>query len=101
MTKAQYKVLNRLQKKQTNRVDVSVVESSETSVTFYVAFPGLYLTYDRVGKLISTETPVEREKAGRELTRAGGPVLKGEMGSGEYRPALVEVWDDESDSVPF
>lgn len=98
MTKAQLKVLNRLQKKQSNRTDVTVVETSESSATFHVAFPGLYLTYDNLGKLIATETPVERERANRELTRPGGPVLAGEMGSGEYKPLPIEVLDDD---VPF
>jgi len=81
MTKPQYKVFNRLQRKQVNSQDVQVVEASETSCTIYVAFPGLYLTYDHAGKLIETETARERALARRELVIMGQQLnLNGEMG---------------------
>lgn len=98
MTKAQYKVLGRLRKKQTNHSDVAVVESSSTSCTIYLPFPGLYLTYSSDGKLAQTQTIVEREAAGNTLAKAGGnAVLQGEMGSEEYGRSVPVIDDD----VPF
>jgi hypothetical protein len=70
MTKAQMQVYNRLRKRQVNRGnDVVIVqearEESEGGITFYVAFPGLYMTYDRAGKLLETMTKGEWEKGKR------------------------------------
>ncbi len=101
MTKAQYKVFNRLRKKQTNRSDVALVETSTTSCTIFVTFPGLYLTYDNAGKLIETQTVIEREAAGHALTKPGGNIqLQGEMGSDDYGGMFnrIPVIDDD---VPF
>lgn len=93
MTKAQYKVLGRLRRKQTNKSDVEVVESSSTSCTIYLPFPGFYLTYDNDGKLILTETIAER-KAGTK-TLSGQMLLAGEMGDGVYRAPVID------DDCPF
>ncbi len=85
-----------MRRKQTNRSDVEVVDSSSTSCTVYLPFPGFYLTYDNDGHLVLTETIAER-KAGTKALR-GQPLLAGEMGDGVYKPT---VYDDESDLVPF
>ncbi len=97
MTRAQYKVLDRLRKKQVNKSDVAVVESSSTSCTIYLPFPGLYLSYNSDGQLFLTQTIAEREKAGTALAQPGGDkLLAGEMADGVYK---VPVYDDESE--PF
>lgn len=66
------------------------MESSSTSVTIYLPFPGLYLTYDNGGKLVLTETIAERESGSKTLAKPGGNVvLQGELGSG------MQVIDDD------
>jgi hypothetical protein len=83
VTKSQDKVFAKLRKRQTNSSDVVVVETSETYCVFFVAFPGLYLTYDRMGKLLETETVIERTVAGKSLAKLGDQgdlILSGEMG---------------------
>ena len=103
MTRAQLRVYNRLAKKQVNRTrDVVIVEESVSSVTFFVAFPGLYLSYDSCGSLIESQTETERERAKRPLAKAGAQqlTLQGELA--DYRPKQscppVEIDDDD---VPF
>lgn len=84
MTKAQYQIYNRLAKKQVNRqLDVRIVEESNTSVTFYVAFPGIYMTYDSIGKLLLTETRTQRKWTNKPLTQPlqADIVFGGELGS--------------------
>ena len=71
MTKSQYKVFSKLQRRQVNSDDAQVVEASESSCTIYLAFPGLYLTYDHLGKLMETETVTERTLTGRPLAVPG------------------------------
>ena len=78
MTKAQHRKYNQLRKKQVNR-DIAIVETSESSVTFYLQFPGLYLTYGCDGHLEMTETVASRESSGRPM--AGSVLLQGELGS--------------------
>ncbi len=91
MTKAQYKVLGRLRKKQINQSDVEVVECSESCCVIYLPYPGLYLTYNNGGKLVLTETTAERDK-GTGTLHGGKNVLQGEMGSGYY----PDVYDDDT-----
>lgn len=84
MTKAQYQIYNRLSRKQVNRQhDVQIVEESNTSVTFHVAFPGVYLTYDSCGHLLSTETNVQRKMTRRPMAQLvqGKLTFGGELGS--------------------
>ena len=84
MTKSQYRVFHKLGRKQVNRSDVAVVEASDTHVTFWVAFPGLYLTYDQRGVLIESETVAERNHSGKPMTPSQDMsqlVLGGELGS--------------------
>lgn len=94
MTKAQYKVLGRLRKKQTNRSDLEVVDATSTSCTIFLPFPGLYLSYDNDGKLYLTETIKER-MAGKKAMK-GSPLLAGEMADGVYNKPTV--YDDD---IPF
>ena len=79
MTRAQHRVFNRLRHKQVNANDVAVVEVSDGAVTFFVTFPGLYLTYDNTGGLLEVETVTEREQHVRRLVGNAAP--EGEMGS--------------------
>jgi hypothetical protein len=84
MTKSQCRVFNKLRKKEVNRSDVAVVEASDTSITFWVAFPGLFLTYDQRGVLIGSETITERTGSGKPMTPSADAsqlVLGGELGS--------------------
>ena len=95
MTRSQYRVYNRLRKKQVNHV-VDVVEASDSSVTFHVPFPGLYLTYGNLGELLLTETEAERREGSKPLK---GYQLGGEVGSDTRGiKAPPEVLDDD---VPF
>lgn len=82
MTKAHSKIYDKLASKQVNRNDVLVVSYSESSATFYVRFPGLYLTYDHKGRLISTETGAERRLHGEPLANLNQTQLSlgGEVG---------------------
>jgi hypothetical protein len=99
MTRAQLRVYNRLTKKQANRHnDVIVVEESISSVTFYVLFPGLYVTYDDAGRPLETHTDAERRKSGKTLAKPGMRtlVLTGELGSSSYQPPGID-----DDGVPF
>lgn len=79
-----------------------VIDQSNTSVTIYVAHPGLYLTYDSVGNLILTETQIERVAGNKRLVRLGERQLTfaGELGSDDYgtKPPPVVIDDDD---VPF
>jgi hypothetical protein len=84
VTKSQCRVFNKLRKKEVNRSDVAVVEASDTAITFWVAFPGLFLTYDQKGSLIGSETITERAGNGKPMTPsqdAAQLVLGGELGS--------------------
>ena len=80
---------------------MTIVEESESSITMRVAFPCLYLTYDRVGKLILTETEWERIKGEKRLASHEQIPLafKGELGSADYTPKPPPVAVD--DSEPF
>lgn len=108
MTRALYRIYNRLQKKQVNHRDVAIVEITEHFVTFHVAFPGLYLTYDTVGSLLATETEAERGATGKPLYEPGQqPIVRVEMGSDtrglgstglDEAPPWATVDDDD---VPF
>lgn len=98
MTRAQLAVFNRLRHKQTNKEDVTVVEETEACVTIHVTFPGLYLTYNLLGKLISTETEAERRQGNRPLK--GARIAPPEMGQSYYQPAPSPV-EDLDDDVPF
>jgi hypothetical protein len=93
MTKAQYRVYNRLAKKQTNRkADITVVETAAQFVTFHLAFTGLYLTYDNAGCLMSSETEAERRAKQKPLAVPGkvNLVIGGEMGSESYGDGDVQ-----------
>jgi hypothetical protein len=80
MTKAQCRKYNKLRDRQVNR-DVMVIETSESSITFFVPFPGLYLTYDNVGGLLLTETDAQRRLNAKTIAIPGQqPTLTGEMG---------------------
>ncbi len=82
MTKSQCRIFGKLRKKQVNANDVTVVEASDTCITFFVAFPGLYLTYDSHGRLLGVETNQEWLLAGKVPVVPGTQmVLDGEMGS--------------------
>jgi hypothetical protein len=100
MTRAQYRVYNRLAAKQVNRArDITIVDSAAQYVTFHLAFTGLYLTYDNAGYLMSTETQAQREAGKKQLANPGSTnlVIGGEMGSesyGERRPEPVVIDDD-------
>jgi hypothetical protein len=102
MTRAQYQVFRRLAKKQTNRTDISVVDRGAQSVTFHVPFPGLYLTYDRKGTLMLTETEAERWQGGKRLAlqQSIDLVIGGEVGSENYTPQKIDdtITDDD---IPF
>ena len=67
MTKAHSKIFDKLRRKQVNSSDVLVVSYSDTSATFFLKFPGLYVTYDHKGNLVETETKVERRTHGGTL----------------------------------
>jgi hypothetical protein len=99
MTKAQYRVYNRLAKKQVNRRnDVQVIDQSESSVTFHTAFPSLYLTYDSCGNLILTETDGQRKSGLKTLSVPGRSEVRlvGELGSPDYHyQKPVEIDDDD------
>lgn len=103
MTRAQYRILNRLRKKQTNRDDVTVVDSASHFVVFHLAFPGIYVTYNDDGHLIETETEAQRKEKQKPLAIPGkvNLVIGGEMGSDNYgmQPNKPIIHDD--DDVPF
>jgi hypothetical protein len=64
--------------------DVIILDASETSATFFIKFPGLYLTYDHLGKLVETQTRTQRKLAKQPLARPGqqGKLAQdGEMGN--------------------
>ena len=92
MTKSQYKVFNKLGKKQVNRSDVTVVDSGSGFVTFHTNFPSLYLTYDNTGTLMHCQTDVERSQAHEALAK---PQAQVEM---QLVDPYVTVIDDD---VPF
>lgn len=96
MTKAQYRMFNRLRKKQSNHDDAMVVDASFRTITIYLRFPGLYLTYDPVGTLLQSETEAERRKSGGRLA-SEGPV---EIEVDEIPKGLPVEVDDDGD-VPF
>jgi hypothetical protein len=99
MTKAQYRVYNRLAKKQVNRrQDIRIVEESASSVTLYITFPGLYLTYGSAGNLLETQTEAERVLGKRPV--ASGPVAgyDRELGSSDYFKQPVVIDDESSDA---
>lgn len=104
MTKAQYKVFNRLARRQVNRTDIRVVETAESFATFFLAFPGLYLTYDRQGSLIKQQTITERVIAKDHLAGPPDetPLLGIEMGTDNYQHKKPMYQDnDPDDDVPF
>jgi hypothetical protein len=99
MTKAQYRVYNRLAKKQTNRRhDVAIVEESPSSVTLHVAFPGLYLTYGTAGDLLESETEAERVLGKRPVASDTRIDCNREMGSSDYFKQPVVIDDESSDA---
>lgn len=104
MTRAQHKRFSRLRKQQVNNNDITVVEASATSVTFHIAWPGLYLTYNNEGDLMFSETEAERRQKKKELIGPGhiNPVVSGEMGSELYLPENpYGQHQEEDDDVPF
>lgn len=90
-------MFNRLAKRQVNRLhDVKVVDEGEASVTIYIAYPGLYLTYDRTGKLIESASPKEWEAKGNRPAVAPVRQL---VFAGTLKP--LPVMPDDDDDVPF
>lgn len=101
MTRALYRIYNRLKKKQVNR-DASIVEVTEQFATFHIPFPGLYLTYDMVGNLLLTETERERKAGTKPLFKPGQqPIVQGEMGSDTRGFNERQPPPDLDDDVPF
>ena len=101
MTKAQYRIFNRLSRKQANRNDIRVVETTEYYACFFLPFPGLYLTYDRAGNLIKQQTNTERVIAKEQLTGPPDetPLSGIEMGTDNYQHH--RHLDPDDDDVPF
>jgi hypothetical protein len=95
MTKAQVRIFNRLRKKQVNR-KIDIVEATEQFVTFHIPFPGLYVTYDSAGTMLSTETEAERKAGNKAVLRVP---FAGEMGSD--MPPVEPIPLDDDDDVPF
>ena len=87
-----------MRKRQVNRSkDMAVVEESEASATFYVAYPGLYLTYDTTGRLIESRTPAEWERARKAPAKLEPQQLV--FQGGLRSPGRIV--DLEDDDVPF
>ena len=105
MTRAQYRAFSRLKKKMVNPTDLAVVDVTQSGVTFHIAYPGLYVTYDNVGVLLLTETEAEYNARDKVISLGGemGSDTRGLVKPPPIAPATIAPATDsiDDDDVPF